>query len=422
MKKLTALILTILMILSTLGTVAAFAEEAKPVKVGVVIWSVDDGGLGYSVKKELEHVGEVLNVDFIFKGGSVDAESQIKDVENLIAAGVDGILFCPMVDTTIDQFGQYWNALKICQEMAQPRAMEMLFKNISKAERAAITEAEPSRRYRLEDMVVNQYIDMTRTYWAMPTALQQQLVDHSEETIVLLRAQLDDEEKRRRLDEPTVANHYMNIADFSFRLKRESDVYDALTEAQIILMRHLGDLQKKDGEGQMSTDQLITRLQLSVTNHMLADHYRRTESGNRELQVLLQSNLDMANDCFTHFPGDPRVIHFIINAALEIGDLHNRTHGYLTESKTYQDVITRLIPRLNNMQLDQQLAVDVAMLHSKAGQLQAGQLRDFKLAIPNLTLAAKIWTSLAENTKNEQFRKNAETINQILRKISPKGS
>jgi len=325
-------------------------------------------------------------------------------------------------DITIEQFAQCWNALKICQEMAQPRAMEMLFKNISKAERTAAGEADIQRRSQLEDMVLNQYIDMSRTYWAMPKALQEQFVDHSEETIVLLRALLDDEEKRNRIDPSTVANHYMNIADFSFRLKREQEVYDALTEAQIILMRHLGDLQKKDGEGQMSTDQLITRLQLSVTNHMLADHYRRTESGNRELQVLLQSNLDMAYDCFKHFASDPRVIHFIINAALEIGDLHNRTHGYLTESKTYQDVIARLMPRLNNMKLDQQLAVDVAMLHSKAGQLQAGQLRDFKLAVPNLTLAAQIWTSLAENTKNEQFRKNAETIKQILRKISPNGN
>lgn len=80
--------------------------EGKELSVGVVIWSVDDGGLGFSVKKQLEHVGEVLGVNFIFKGGSVDAESQIKDVENLIAAGVDGILLCPMVDTTIDKFTQ----------------------------------------------------------------------------------------------------------------------------------------------------------------------------------------------------------------------------------------------------------------------------------------------------------------------------
>lgn len=84
------------------------SEDAagEALTVGVVIWSVDDGGLGYSVRKQLEHVGEILNVDFIFKGGSVDAESQIRDVENLIASGVDGILLCPMVDTTIDQFTQ----------------------------------------------------------------------------------------------------------------------------------------------------------------------------------------------------------------------------------------------------------------------------------------------------------------------------
>lgn len=83
---------------------ASDSGQAKELSVGVVIWSVDDGGLGFSVKKQLEHVGKILNVNFIFKGGSVDAESQIKDVENLIAAGVDGILLCPMVDTTIDKF------------------------------------------------------------------------------------------------------------------------------------------------------------------------------------------------------------------------------------------------------------------------------------------------------------------------------
>ena len=105
-----ALLMAGILGVSSLAPVNAWAEdttavaEAKELTVGVVIWSCDDGGLGYSVKKELEYVGEVLGVNFIFKGGSVDAESQIKDCENLIAAGVDGILLCPMVDTTIDQF------------------------------------------------------------------------------------------------------------------------------------------------------------------------------------------------------------------------------------------------------------------------------------------------------------------------------
>ncbi len=324
-------------------------------------------------------------------------------------------------ELTIAQIERCWNGLKICQEMAQPKAMEMLFTVLSKTERAAMAQAEEPRKSQLDNIIRNQYIDMARTYWTMPTQLQEQFVDHSEETIVLLRAFLDDEEKRRSADEFYVANHYLTIADLSNRLGRENDAYEALTEAQIIQMRHLGDLQKKDGEHQMSSDQLVARLQLSVTNHMLADHYRRTGANARELQVLLQSNYDIAGDCFEHFPADTRVIHFIINAALELGDLHNRTHGYLTEGNTYQSVIDRLLPRLNNMRLDQQLAVDVAMIHSKAGQLQAGPLRQFSKAAANLTMAEKLWRSLAENTHNEQFRKNADAIQQTLRNISPKG-
>lgn len=324
-------------------------------------------------------------------------------------------------DIPVSTFEHCWNALKICQEMAQPKAMETIFAALSKAERTALANAGESVRTQLDNMVRNQYVDMTRTYWTMPKALQEQFTDHSEETLVLLRSFLADEGKRNSIDESAVANYYMVIADFSGRLGRENDVYDALTEAQIINMRRLGDLQKKDGEGRMSSDQLLSRLQLSVINHMLADHNRRTGGSIHELQVLLQSNHDMAVECFRHFPDDVRVIHYIINAALELGDFHNRTHGYLTESKIYQNVISIIVPHLNQKHIDQQLAVDLAMLHSKAGQLQAGQLRDFRHAVPNLTLAEKLWRSLAENTKNEQFRKNADAILETLRKISPKG-
>lgn len=123
-RKLVALLLALLLGAVSLGGVAMAEAEPEHLTIGVIIWSVDDT-LSYSVVRELEHAGSILNVDFIFKGGSVDAASQVTDVENLIAAEVDGILMCPMVDTTTNKF------VRMCEEAGVPIAF--MFRGIEDA-------------------------------------------------------------------------------------------------------------------------------------------------------------------------------------------------------------------------------------------------------------------------------------------------
>lgn len=77
--------------------------------VGVVIWSTDDG-LGADSKKALDAVADDLGINLIYRTGSYDAENQTTDIENLIAAGADGIMCCVIVDTSTDEL------LKVCEE------------------------------------------------------------------------------------------------------------------------------------------------------------------------------------------------------------------------------------------------------------------------------------------------------------------
>lgn len=91
------------------------------ISIGVVIWSTDDG-LGADSKTALDAVAEDLNVSLVYRTGSYDAESQTTDYENLLAAGVDGILCCVINDTSTDDL------LKICEEAGIP--MQIFFRNI----------------------------------------------------------------------------------------------------------------------------------------------------------------------------------------------------------------------------------------------------------------------------------------------------
>jgi hypothetical protein len=184
-------------------------------------------------------------------------------------------------------------------------------------------------------------------------------------------------------------------------------------------MRYLAALKKEDEEAgiQMSQRSLIARLTLSVTNHNLGLYYRKEGKSQRDLSVLLRSNMDMALDCFKAYPRDGRVIHFVINAALELGDLQHKSKGLKAECDTYTRVISQF-GVLNNLRLDQQLCVDMAMIHTKCGQCQADDnIRRYRDALRNLDVAQKLWSSLAQNTKNPEFQKNAEAVAKMMKQI-----
>lgn len=334
-----------------------------------------------------------------------------------------------------EQVRQYWLCLKICQEMAQPKAIALIFEAIVKAEQAQIaaltdgkeeaeiSEEDDKRAKVLSVRIIDQHIDMSKLYYQLPKQLQEQFTNYSESCIALIKAYLEGikEEGENAEDmalQMRLCNYYQTIGELQNHLGQDEDSYEAYTEAQIRQMRHLAAIQRKhEGEEHMSHEELITRLTLSVTNHMLGIYYRKQGKSQHDLSVLLRSNMDLAQDCFKAYPRDGRVIHFIINAALELGDMQHKTKGYIAEINTYESVI-RQFAVLNNMRLDQQLCADIAMIHTKCGQVQADDsVRRYADATRNLNVAANLWKSMAQNTKNPDFQKNADAIEQLLAKI-----
>jgi ABC-type sugar transport system substrate-binding protein len=82
----------------------AAADDAEPVleakKVGVVIWGVEDS-LSSAVKMILDKAAEVYNITLTYKTGDFTADAQVTAVENLVAAGIDGLLIAPMADSAM---------------------------------------------------------------------------------------------------------------------------------------------------------------------------------------------------------------------------------------------------------------------------------------------------------------------------------
>lgn len=345
--------------------------------------------------------------------------------------------------TTIsdEQVRQYWLCLKICQEMAQPKAISLLFEAIVKVEQAQIAalankhadtsevseevEADEKRAQQLSTSIIDQHIDMSKLYYQMPQPLQEQFTNYSEGCISLIQAYLDglnkegEDNEKGQDEELRLCNFYQTMGELYDHLGKTDESYDAYTEAQIRQMRYLAALKKEDEEAgiQISQRSLIARLTLSVTNHNLGLYYRKEGKSQRDLSVLLRSNMDMALDCFKAYPRDGRVIHFVINAALELGDLQHKSKGLKAECDTYTRVISQF-GVLNNLRLDQQLCVDMAIIHTKCGQCQADDnIRRYRDALRNLDVAQKLWSSLAQNTKNPEFQKNAEAVAKMMKQI-----
>lgn len=342
-----------------------------------------------------------------------------------------------------EQIRQYWLCLKICQEMAQPKAITLIFESIIKVEQAQIaalaqkqaqneaevTEADSLRAEELGTRIIDQHIDLSKLYYQMPQQLQEQFTNYSEATISLISAYIDGINDNAERDEENdmalqlrLCNYYQTIGELQNHLGHDEESYEAYTEAQIRQMRHLAAIKHQDEEtaknenkpGFMSQQGLITRLTLSVTNHMLGMYYRKQNKAQHDLSILLRSNMDLATDCFKAYPRDGRVIHFIINAALELGDMQHKSKGLMAECGTYEKVI-RQFGVLNNMRLDPQLIADMAMIHTKCGQVQCEKtIRRYGDAQRNLSLALNLWNNLAQNTGNPEFKKNAEAVQNML--------
>lgn len=103
------------------GDDASGGAVSGDMTIGVVIWSTDDG-LGADAKEALDKAAEALGVSLIYRTGDYDAEAQTTAIENLIAAGADGILITTLVDTATDEL------LKVCEDADIP--MQLMFRNI----------------------------------------------------------------------------------------------------------------------------------------------------------------------------------------------------------------------------------------------------------------------------------------------------
>ena len=97
------------------------APVVKRNKIGVIIWSIDDT-LGMASKWVLDFAGQALNTEFVYKAGDTDDEAQIKSLENLIAAGCDGILLCNANESSIPRL------VKICSDAKVP--VIQIYRNI----------------------------------------------------------------------------------------------------------------------------------------------------------------------------------------------------------------------------------------------------------------------------------------------------
>ena len=328
------------------------------------------------------------------------------------------------------QIREYWTCLKICQEMAQPKAIALLFEAIRKVEQAQTQDVNRNtaeRCQRAED-ILGQSIDMSKLYYTMPKALREQFVDYTEPTLKLLNAYLENAEKHKASDMNTegynmndlirLAGYYQSVGELSENIGRHDESYDALIEAQTLQMRIVGHLQHADGE-HMSPQQLLQRLALSVTNHLLAGHYQR-QGKRHDLEVVLTANMNLALDCFKSYSRDTRVLHFVINAALELGGLQHRSGGVLAECGTYEKVIGQFHV-LNNMQIDGTLCQDLAMIHTRCGQVESDpKIRHYTDAVNNLNVARNLWSALYQNTKDENYKNNIDAITKLIDSLGKK--
>ncbi len=96
MKKLTKSLVALMLVLAmALGCVSAAGAEPKHAKIGVAFYQ-DTGYAVVATKAYLESLSEALNVEFVYTVlTQTDEAANVAAIQNLISAGVDGII-CTM--------------------------------------------------------------------------------------------------------------------------------------------------------------------------------------------------------------------------------------------------------------------------------------------------------------------------------------
>ena len=110
------------------------SSEPPLKKIAVIIMETDDSVMS-SVKRLLDSAADVLNVKITWKTGDTDGESQVKAVENAVAAGMDGIMIWPLSTAVIPKIH------KICNDAEIP--IVQFFRGIADEKYAAQAVNEP---------------------------------------------------------------------------------------------------------------------------------------------------------------------------------------------------------------------------------------------------------------------------------------
>ena len=97
-KKVTSIILSAAMAASMLGVNAVPAMAEEPIKIGVSIWSSTDV-LGSQCKLILDAAAEALGVEVQYVDQGHVSEKVTASVDQLCAAGCQGIVICNSADT-----------------------------------------------------------------------------------------------------------------------------------------------------------------------------------------------------------------------------------------------------------------------------------------------------------------------------------
>ena len=102
MKKLISVVLVLSLVLSLLAGCTSGSPQTNEgdgkYKIGVILYANQDtlGGRIYSL---LNDAAKALGCEITFALGDYDTTAQLTSAENLIAAGVDGIICLPLAET-----------------------------------------------------------------------------------------------------------------------------------------------------------------------------------------------------------------------------------------------------------------------------------------------------------------------------------
>lgn len=134
-------VLAVLLIMCTLFAIGltgckqstTASKTQQRYKIGIAIWGTTDA-LGGSIKKYTDYLSKNFNCDFVYKNSDTPAD-ELNAVENLVAAGCNGVLICSYSDTILRQISQTCSQSKVY--------FGLIFRTINDTQIKTICEANP---------------------------------------------------------------------------------------------------------------------------------------------------------------------------------------------------------------------------------------------------------------------------------------